>query len=234
MIKLRITTAGGTKIELDIPIDDSKPASIESAVPYQPAPEPVVETATETQDEVVRLFDEPAPVQPATDLEQATRKYQTSPTFPSNKDLEPTGKRYTSVEAMVEDTCPEILDAFKQSLQQGEGEKGKPERSIAFDFKFMCKGKDDYTPPDLLVQNHLAAYGEEFVIAQYREAQNWLLTNTHKLKTLGGTGKYLSGWLKRSKKYQDDEARKLAAQPVRVYQKADNLLSNANTQTEGW
>ena len=115
-----------------------------------------------------------------------------------------------------------------------DGEKGKPERSIAFDFKFMCKGKDDYTPPDLLVQNHLAAYGEEFVIAQYREAQNWLLTNTHKLKTLGGTGKYLSGWLKRSKKYQDDEARKLAAQPVRVFQKADNLLSNANTQTEGW
>jgi hypothetical protein len=115
-----------------------------------------------------------------------------------------------------------------------DGEKGKPERSIAFDFKFMCKGKDDYTPPDLLVQNHLAAYGEEFVIAQYREAQNWLLTNTHKLKTLGGTGKYLSGWLKRSKKYQDEEARKLAAQPVRVYQKADNLLSNANTQTEGW
>jgi hypothetical protein len=252
MIKLRITTAGGTKIELDIPIDDSTPASIESAVPYQPEPVTPVETPTETQDAVVRLFDEPTPIQPATDLEEAMWKYKTSPTFPSNQDLKPTGKRYTSVESMVEDTCPEILDAFRQSLQQGEGEKGedgriggvgerkedgekgKPERSIAFDFKFMCKGKDDYTPPDLLVQNHLAAYGEEFVIAQYREAQNWLLTNTHKLKTLGGTGKYLSGWLKRSKKYQDEEARKLVAQPVRVFQKADNLLSNANTQTEGW
>jgi hypothetical protein len=252
MIKLRITTAGGTKIELDIPVDDSKPASIEGAVPYQPEPVTPVETPTETQDAVVRLFNVPTPVQAATDLEQAMRKYQVSPTFPSNQDLKSTGKRYTSVEAMIEDTCPEILETFIQSLQQGEGEKGedgriggvgerkedgekgKPERSIAFDFKFMCKGKDDYTPPDLLVQNHLAAYGEEFVIAQYREAQNWLLTNTHKLKTLGGTGKYLSGWLKRSKKYQDEEARKLAAQPVRVFQKADNLLSNANTQTEGW
>jgi hypothetical protein len=228
MIKLRITTAGGTKIELDIPIDNSKPASIESAVPYQPEPVTPVETATETQDEVVRLFDEPTPVQPATDLEQAIRKYQTSPTFPSNQDLEPIENERRDGEKGEDGRIGGVGE------RKEDGEKGKPERSIAFDFKFMCKGKDDYTPPDLLVQNHLAAYGEEFVIAQYREAQNWLLTNTHKLKTLGGTGKYLSGWLKRSKKYQDDEARKLAAQPVRVYQKADNLLSNANTQTEGW
>ena len=228
MIKLRITTAGGTKIELDIPIDDSTPASTQSAVPYQPEPVTPVETATETQDEVVRLFDEPTPVQPATDLEQAIRKYQTSPTFPSNKDLEPIENERREGEKGEDGRIGGVGE------RKEDGEKGKPERSIAFDFKFMCKGKDDYTPPDLLVQNHLAAYGEEFVIAQYREAQNWLLTNTHKLKTLGGTGKYLSGWLKRSKKYQDDEARKLAAQPVRVYQKADNLLSNANTQTEGW
>jgi hypothetical protein len=228
MIKLRITTAGGTKIELDIPIDDSTPASIESAVPYQPALEPVVETATETQDEVVRLFDEPTPVQPATDLEEAMWKYKTSPTFPSNQDLEPVENEGRDGEKGEDGRIGGVGE------RKEDGEKGKPERSIAFDFKFMCKGKDDYTPPDLLVQNHLAAYGEEFVIAQYREAQNWLLTNTHKLKTLGGTGKYLSGWLKRSKKYQDEEARKLAAQPVRVFQKADNLLSNANTQTEGW
>jgi hypothetical protein len=250
MIKLRITTAGGTKIELDIPIDDSKPASIESAVPYQPEPVTPVETATETQDEAVRLFDEPTPVQPATDLEQAIRKYQTSPTFPSNKDLEPTGKRYTSVEAMIEDTCPEILDAFKQSLQQGEGEKGedgriggvgerkedgekgKPEQSEAFNFEFPCKG-GKYTPPVQLVKNHIATYGEQFVIEEYREAQNWLIFTPARLKTEGGTGKYLSGWLKRSRKFREEEARKIAAQPVRVHQKADNLLSNANTQ-EGW
>jgi hypothetical protein len=251
MIKLRITTAGGTKIELDIPIDDSTPASIQSAVPYQPEPVTPVETATETQDEVVRMFDEPAPVQPATDLEDAMWKYKTSPTFPSNKDLEPTGKRYTSVEAMVEDTCPEILDAFKQSLQQGEGEKGedgriggvgerkedgekgKPEQSEAFNFNFPCKG-GTYNPPAQLVQNHIAAYGEQVVIDEYREAQNWLITNPARIKTGPGTGKYLTGWLKRGRKFREDEARKLAAQPVRVYQKADNLLSNANTQTEGW
>jgi len=251
MIKLRITTAGGTKIELDIPIDDSKPASIESAVPYQPAPEPVVETATETQDEVVRMFDEPTPIQPATDLEEAMWKYKTSPTFPSNQDLKSTGKRYTSVEAMIEDTCPEILETFIQSLQQGEGEKGedgriggvgerkedgekgKPEQSEAFNFQFTCKG-GTYNPPTQLVKNHIATYGEQFVIEEYREAQNWLITNPQKIKTENGTGKYLSGWLRRSRKFREEEARKLAAQPVRVFQKADNLLSNANTQTEGW
>jgi len=280
MIKLRITTAGGTKIELDIPIDDSKPASTESAVPCQPAQDTLVETATESQDEVVRMFDEPKPVQSVQDLveayqgklaqcadilgggpmseekatealDKAMRKYNTSPTFPSNKDLEPTGKRYTSVEKMVEDTCPEILEAFMQSLQQGEGEKGedgriggvgerkedgekgKPEQSEAFNFEFPCKG-GKYTPPPQLVKNHIATYGEQFVIEEYREAQNWLIFTPARLKTEGGTGKYLSGWLRRSRKFREEEARKIAAQPVRVHQKADNLLSNANAQTEGW
>ncbi|CAB5224908.1 hypothetical protein UFOVP742_35 [uncultured Caudovirales phage] len=251
MIKLRITTAGGTKIELDIPIDDSKPASIEPAVPYQPEPGTPVEVPTESQDEVVRMFDEPTPVQPAQDFEQAIRKYQVSPTFPSNKDLEPTGKRYTSVEAMVEDTCPEILEAFMQSLQQGEGEKGedgriggvgerkedgekgKPEQSEAFTFEFPCKG-GKYTPLPQLVKNHIATYGEQIVIEEYREAQNWLITNPQKIKTEAGTGKYLSGWLKRGRKFREEEARKIAAMPVRVHQKADNLLSSTNAQTQGW
>ena len=251
MIKLRITTAGGTKIELDIPIDDSKPASIESAVPYQPDPETPAEAPTESQDELVRMFDEPTPVQPATDLEQAMRKYQVSPTFPSNKDLEPTGKRYTSVEAMIEDTCPEILESFIQSLQQGEGEKGedgriggvgerkedgekgKPEQGGAFHFEFPCKG-GKYNPPAQLVKNHIATYGLQIVLEEYREAQNWLITNPHKIKTETGTGKYLSGWLKRGRKFREEEARKIAAMPVRVHQKADNLLSSTNAQTQGW
>ena len=247
MIKLRITTAGGTKIELDIPIDDSKPASIESAVPYQPEPETPVEVPAESQDEVVRLFDEPTPVQSAQDLEQAIRKYQVSPAFPSNKDLQSTGKRYTSVEKMIEDTCPEILERFKQGEgEKGEdgriggvgerkedGEKGKPEQSEAFTFEFPCKG-GKYRPLAQLVKNHIATYGEQIVIEEYREAQNWLITNPQKIKTEAGTGRYLSGWLKRGRKFREEEARKIAAMPVRVHQKADNLLSNANTQTEGW
>jgi hypothetical protein len=251
MIKLRITTAGGTKIELDIPIDDSKPASIEPAVPYQSEPETPAEVPTELQDEVVRMFDEPTPVQPATDLEQAMRKYQVSPTFPSNKDLQPTGKRYASVESMIEDISREILEDFNQGLQQGEGEKGedgriggvgerkedgekgKPEQSEAFTFEFPCKG-GKYVPPAQLVKNHIATYGEQFVIEEYREAQNWLITNPQKIKTENGTGKYLSGWLRRSRKFREEEARKIAAMPVRVHQKADNLLSSTNAQTQGW
>ena len=277
MIKLRITTAGGTKIELDIPIDDSKPASIEAAVPYQPEPETPAEVPTESQDEVVRMFDEPTPVQSAQDLveayqgklaetfggslvdpgvvakelDKAIMKYKTSATFPSNKDLEPTGKRYASVESMIEDISREILEDFNQGLQQGEGEKGedgriggvgerkedgekgKPEQSEAFTFEFPCKG-GKYRPLAQLVKNHIATYGEQIVIEEYREAQNWLITNPQKIKTEAGTGRYLSGWLKRGRKFREEEARKIAAMPVRVHQKADNLLSNANTQTEGW
>ena len=276
MIKLRITTAGGTKIELDIPIDDSKPASIETAVPYQPEPETPAEVPAESRDEVVRMFDEPTPVQSAQDLadsfskqlsryenifredtmsvgqateelEKEMMKYNTSPTFPSNKDLQPTGKRYTSVEAMIEDTCPEILERFKQGEEEkgedgriggvGErkedGEKGKPEQGGAFHFEFPCKG-GKYNPPAQLVKNHIATYGEQIVLEEYREAQNWLITNPHKIKTETGTGKYLSGWLKRGRKFREEEARKIAAMPVRVHQKADNLLSSTNAQTQGW
>ena len=277
MIKLRITTAGGTKIELDIPIDDSKPASIDPAVPYQSEPETPEEAPAESQDEVVRMFDEPTPVQSAQDLVDAYQKklaetfggslvdpgvvakeldraimeYKTSATFPSNKDLQPTGKRYTSVEAMIEDTCPEILEAFLQNLQHGEGEKGedgriggvgerkedgekgKPEQGGAFHFEFPCKG-GKYNPPAQLVKNHIATYGLQIVLEEYREAQNWLITNPQKIKTETGTGKYLSGWLKRGRKFREEEARKIAAMPVRVHQKADNLLSSTNAQTQGW
>jgi hypothetical protein len=252
MIKLRITTAGGTKIELDIPIDDSKPASTESAVPCQPAQDTPVETATESQDEVVRMFDEPTPVQSAQDLadsfskqlsryenifredtmsvqqatdelEKAMMKYKTSPTFPSNQDLE--------IESR-EGEKGEDGRIGGVGERKEDGEKGKPEQSEAFNFEFPCKG-GKYTPPPQLVKNHIATYGEQFVIEEYREAQNWLIFTPARLKTEGGTGKYLSGWLRRSRKFREEEARKIAAQPVRVHQKADNLLSNANTQ-EGW
>lgn len=253
MIKLRITTAGGTKIELDIPIDDSKPASTEPAVPYQSTQDTRVETATESQDEPVRMFDEPTPVQSVQDLvdayqgklaqcadilgdgtmsaEQATEaldkamwKYKTSPTFPSNQDLEIDSR---------EGEKGEDGRIGGVGERKEDGEKGKPEQSEAFNFEFPCKG-GKYTPPAQLVTNHIATYGEQFVIEEYREAQNWLIVTPARLKTEGGTGKYLSGWLKRSRKFREEEARKIAAQPVRVHQKADNLLSSTNAQTQGW
>jgi hypothetical protein len=84
------------------------------------------------------------------------------------------------------------------------------------------------------VKNHIATYGEQFVTEEYREAQNWLIVTPTRLKSKEGTGKYLSGWLRRSRKFREEEARKIAAMPVRVHQKADNLLSSTNAQTQGW
>ena len=251
MIKLRITTAGGTKIELDIPIDDSKPASTESAVPCQPAQDTPVETAKESQEQVVRMFDKPTPVQPAQDLadsfsaqlgryenifredvmtvKQATdeleaelRKYNTSPTFPSNKDLENESR---------EGEKGEDGRIGGVGERKEDGEKGKPEQSEAFNFEFPCKG-GKYSPPAQLVKNHIATYGEQMVLEEYREAQNWLITNPQKIKTETGTGKYLSGWLRRSRKFREEQASKMAAMAPR--KQNDNLLANANQTTEGW
>jgi hypothetical protein len=224
MIKLRITTAGGTKIELDIPIDDSKPASIESAVPYQPEPVTPVETATETQDEVVRLFDEPTPVQPATDLEDAMWKYKTSPTFPSNQDLEPIENERRDGEKGEDGRIGGVGE------RKEDGEKGKPERldtqnifTITFDCKNGC-----YCPPTKLTKIYIEQYGEQTVLQEYLQAQAWLLANPTRMKTIKGTGRFLNSWLRRARKFAMQNV------PARVHQKADNLLSNANTQTEGW
>ena len=112
-----------------------------------------------------------------------------------------------------------------------DGEKGKPEQSEAFNFEFPCKG-GKYSPPAQLVKNHIATYGEQMVLEEYREAQNWLITNPQKIKTETGTGKYLSGWLRRSRKFREEQASKMAAMAPR--KQNDNLLANANQTTEGW
>jgi len=251
MIKLRITTAGGTKIELDIPIDDSKPASIESAVPYQPVQDTPVEVPAESHGEPVRMFDKPTPVQSVQDLveayqgklaqcadilgddtmsaEQATEaldkamwKYNTSPTFPSNEDLENESR---------EGEKGEDGRIGGVGERKEDGEKGEPEYLKDLNFEFPCKG-GKYTPPPQLIKNHVATYGEAFVLEEYREAQNWLISSPQKLKSKDGTGRYLSGWLRRSRKFREEQASKMAA--IAPRKQNDNLLANANKTTEGW
>ena len=94
----------------------------------------------------------PEPVQPATDLAQAMEHvYKTSPTFPSNKDLEPTGKRYTSVREMVVDTCPEILEQFDGTT-----------RNI-HNMTFLTQDGKEYTVPPGLMRDLVTIYGEKTV-----------------------------------------------------------------------
>lgn len=243
MIKLRITTAGGTKIELDIPIDESKPASIESAVPYQPAQDTPVEVPTESQGEVVRMFDKPAPVQPAQDLadyfsshesifshenifcgdamsaEQATEaldkamwKYKTSPTFPSNKDLELTGKRYTSVQDMV--------DELKQDPESGK-------TMSLYDITYVTQDGKEWKVPPGLMKDLIIIYGEKTVEQELWKAHAWLEADPKRRKTSRGMGRYLNGWLSR--------ASSMVRTPIKTLLKRDNslLATNGNTQ-EGW
>ena len=215
MIKLRITTAGGTKIELDIPIDDSKPASIESAVPYQPEPVTPVETATETQDEVVRLFDEPTPVQPATDLEDAMWKYKTSPTFPSNKDLEPIENERREGEKGEDGR----IGGVGERKDKGEGEGGEENRVLVF----KCVD-GDYTLPPALHSDFCAAFGTTFTERELTLARLWVETNPAKRKTRRGMGRFLNAWMCRA---QGEKRTPLS-------QRTGSLLEASNPSQEGW
>lgn len=239
MIKLRITTAGGTKIELDIPIDDSKPASIESAVPYQPAQETPVEVPVESQGEVVRMFDEPAPVQPAQDLADAfsavkevnryenifrpkepsikemtadlQRAYDTAPTFPSNKDLEPTGKRYTSVQDMV--------DELKQDPESG--------RTMSlYDITFVTQDGKEWKVPPGLMKDFITIYGEKTVEQELWKAHAWIEADIHRRKTARGMGRYLNGWLSR--------ASSMVRTPIKTLLKRDTLMASNGSTQESW
>jgi hypothetical protein len=95
--------------------------------------------------------------------------------------------------------------------------------TITFDCKNGC-----YCPPTKLTKSYIEQYGEQTVLQEYFQAQAWLLANPTRMKTIKGTGRFLNSWLRRARKFAMQNV------PARVHQKADNLLSNANTQTEGW
>jgi hypothetical protein len=187
-ISINITYVSGTKVELVVPLEE----------PCQIVSEPESPVT-------------PEPVQPAQDLADAMWKYKTAPAFPSNKDLEPTGKRYTSVKEMVDELCQ-------------DPESGKTMSMYNMTFQTQ-DGKDWQVPPGLM-KDLVIIYGEKTVEQELLKAHAWLEADPKRRKTPRGMGRYLNGWLSR--------ASSMVRTPIKTLLKRDTLMASNGNAQESW
>jgi hypothetical protein len=170
MIKLTITTRGGTTVSLDIP--DTDDVSFQQAVEQIEVPEPAREeaVASTSVDEV---------------LAQVTCE-----------DLQLTGKRYKSVPEMLADTgVDKILEEAGHPLEPAPFDYDAPVDTSLDSFQFPCQDKSMYCPPMPLVRDFILAFGEEHVRREFLKARSWLTANPEKRKTQRGMSRYLNAWL---------------------------------------
>lgn len=180
MIKLTITTKGGTTVSLDIPDHDE--VVFHQAVEEIQVPEPAREevVASTSVDEVLAQAEE-----------------QQQETEPALED-EPNPFDYYA-------TINTSLDSFQ----------------------FPCADKSMYCPPMPLVRDFILAFGEEHVRREFLKARSWLVANPEKRKTQRGMSRYLNAWLCRQAGMERTPLKAITP-------KTDSLLSNGNTESEGW
>ena len=228
MIKLTITTKAGTTVSLDIPDTDGA----ELNYSLDKALSGVV-----YQDE--------------------HDSHAEGPILAQRELLQPSGKRFKSVEDMIASrSVDEVLareNIAGEKKEEGEvggeegvlqGEEGeaevkeeeKPELIYDLDhtvdtaldlFQFPCQ-TGIYTPPMELTRDFVLAFGEEHVTKEFLKARSWLIANPTKLKTHRGMGRYLNSWLCR-------EAG-IKRTPIKesVTPKGDSLLSHGTEDSQGW
>ena len=159
-------------------------------------------------EEPAQLVSEPespvTPVQPAQDLADAM-------CIVTNKELEPSGRRYTSVQDMV--------DELKQDAESG--------RTMSlYDITYVTQDGKEWKVPPGLMKDLIIIYGEKTVEQELWKAHAWLEADPARRKTQRGMGRYLNGWLSR--------ASSMVRTPIKTLLKRESLLTtNGNTQ-ESW
>ena len=180
-ISINITYTSGTKVELVVPLEE--PAQIVSQ------PESPVTSE---------------PVQSAQDLADAM-------CIVTNKELESSGKRYTSVKEMVDELCKDPESGKTMSL---------------YDITYVTQDGKEWKVPPGLMKDLIIIYGEKTVEQELWKAHAWLEADIHRRKTGRGMGRFLNGWLSR--------ASSMVRTPIKTLLKRESLLTtNGNTQ-ESW
>ena len=179
-ISINITYTSGTKVELVVPLEE--PAQLVS----QPE-SPVT----------------PEPVQPAQDLADAM-------CIVTNKELESSGKRYTSVKEMVDELCKDPESGRTMSL---------------YDITYVTQDGKEWKVPPGLMKDLIIIYGEKTVEQELWKAHAWLEADPKRRKTPRGMGRYLNGWLSR--------ASSMVRTPIKTLLKRESLLTTNGTQ-ESW
>ena len=225
-ITIKITHASGTVMEVSIPMLDS--------APVQAAP------AVVTPDEV-HMASEPAI--PAADAPSGSPSDEEIEQAFYPSDLLPTGKRYTSVQAMVGDTlgadfasnflaCDTTgekrvgedegegrIGGMGERKGEGEGEGGEENRVLVF----KCQD-GDYTLPPTLHADFCSAFGAPTANLELTKARLWCATNQQNRKTRRGMGRFLNAWLCRA---QGEKRQSIKS-------RSGSLLEANNTSQKGW
>jgi hypothetical protein len=137
------------------------------------------------------------------------------------EDLKPSGKRYKSVQEMVESNSvfygPEVLEALKEELLP------EPEQPQDTTDQFRCTD-GFYCIPQTLYSDFCSAFGQPMVDRELELARLWVETNPPKRKTRRGMGRFLNAWMCRAQ----GEKR----QPLKG--RSGSLLEANNTSSQGW
>ena len=179
-ISINITYTSGTKVELVVPLEE----------PCQIVSQPESPVTSE-------------PVQPAQDLADVM-------CIVTNKELESSGKRYTSVKEMVDELCKDPESGRTMSL---------------YDITYVTQDGKEWKVPPGLMKDLIIIYGEKTVEQELWKAHAWLEADPARRKTQRGMGRYLNGWLSR--------ASSMVRTPIKTLLKRESLLTTNGTQ-ESW
>jgi hypothetical protein len=189
-ITIKITYWGGTVMDVSIPIAIEK----EDITAQKPA-------------SVVVTPDEPQAA-PETGNPVAGGLVDTFCNEVTKEDLQPTGKRYASVQDMLEgkeivrEVSADVADTSEQ---------------------FKCTD-GFYSIPPALYSDFCAAFGAPTVERELIKARLWCETNQQNRKTRRGMGRFLNAWLCRAQ----SEPRT----PVKA--RSGSLLDGCTNSAQGW
>jgi hypothetical protein len=180
-ISINISYKSGTKVELVVPLEE----------PCQIVSEPESPVT-------------PEPVQPAQDLADAM-------CIVTNKELESSGKRYTSVKEMVDELCQDPESGKTMSM---------------YNMTFQTQDGKDWQVPPRLMKDLVIIYGEKTVEVELLKAHAWIEADPLRRKTQRGMGRYLNGWLSR--------ASSMVRTPIKTLLKRDTLMASNGSTQESW
>ena len=159
-------------------------------------------------EEPAQIVSEPespvTPVQPAQDLADAM-------CIITNKELESSGKRYTSVNELIDDLCKDPESGRTMSM---------------YNMTFQTQDGKDWQVPPGLMKDLVIIYGEKTVEQELLKAHAWLEADPQRRKTPRGMGRFLNGWLSR--------ASSMVRTPIKTLLKRETSLLATNGTQESW
>ena len=229
-ITIKITHANGTVMDISIPFAIETPKPVEVPQPAAVAEEEP-QCSVEPDDirpsgkaETDAIYHGPEVLEALKEaLKDETEQLLSYEGFLAarKEDLKPSGKRYKSVQEMVEDKKDlygeEALEFLKETIFT------EPEQPQDTGEQFRCTDGFYAIPPNLY-SDFCAAFGQTMVDQQLTLARLWVETNPPKRKTRRGMGRFLNAWMCRAQ----GEKR----QPLKG--RSGSLLEANNTSSQGW